>query len=234
MKKFICEMFGNSFDTKNAQHKEAEMRLQNFALFLVAALLFFSGFVLFNCAAQESAWKNEPGTYAVFETNHGTIVCKLLEKSAPKTVANFIGLAEGTKPFTDPKTGEQTLRRFYDGTIFHRVIPDFMIQGGDPTGTGRGHPGYRFEDEIDPELKFDKAGRLAMANSGPGTNGSQFFITHKATPFLNGKHTIFGQVIEGQKVVDKIGSVETTANNNRPVQDVVLKKVTIVKVSGKK
>jgi peptidyl-prolyl cis-trans isomerase A (cyclophilin A) len=210
------------------------MRLHVSSTLFFAALFTLSSFVFFVAAAEESSWKSEPGTYAVFETSNGTIVCKLFENSTPKTVMNFIGLAEGTKAFTDPKTGELTKRRFFDGTIFHRVIPDFMIQGGDPTGTGKGGPGYRFEDEIDADQKFDKAGRLAMANAGPNTNGSQFFITHKATPWLNGKHTIFGQVVEGQKVVDAIGAVEMTANNNRPIKDVVLKKVTIVRIEAKK
>jgi len=210
------------------------MRLHVFSNLFFAALFTLSGFVLFAAAAEEPSWKSEPGTYAVFETSNGTIVCKLFENSTPKTVMNFIGLAEGTKAFTDPKTGELTKRRFFDGTIFHRVIPDFMIQGGDPTGTGGSGPGYRFEDEIDADQKFDKAGRLAMANSGPNTNGSQFFITHKATPWLNGKHTIFGQVVEGQKAVNAIGAVETAVNNNRPIKDVVLKKVTIVRIEAKK
>ncbi len=203
-------------------------------LFNLLVLLLFSGVVSLTMAGEEQEWKSMPGTYAVFETNHGKIVCELFEKAAPKTVVNFIGLAEGTKEFTDPQTKEKGKKRFFDGTIFHRVIKDFMIQGGDPTGTGRGNPGYRFEDEFDPGLKFDRAGRLAMANSGANTNGSQFFITHKATPWLNNKHTIFGQVIEGQKVVDEIGNVEVTANNSRPLKDVILEKVTIVRISAKK
>ncbi|MEW5807668.1 MAG: peptidylprolyl isomerase [Acidobacteriota bacterium] len=203
--------------------------------FSVAGAIFLFGILPLSLlfAEGEAVWRSEPGIYAVLETNHGTIVCKLFEKSAPKTVDNFIGLAEGTKEWIDPRTGEKLKKRFFDGLIFHRVIKDFMIQGGDPTGTGRGDPGYRFEDEIDPDLKFDKAGRLAMANAGPNTNGSQFFITHKATPWLNGKHTIFGQVVEGQKVVDAIGSVETSAGNNRPIKDVVLQKVNIVRIPAK-
>ncbi len=203
-------------------------------LFALLVYLLFSGVVSLTLAGEEPEWKSVPGTYAVFETNHGKIVCELFEKAAPKTVANFIGLAEGTKEFTDPQTKEKIKKKFFDGTIFHRVIKDFMIQGGDPTGTGRGNPGYRFEDEFDPDLKFDGAGRLAMANSGPNTNGSQFFITHKATPWLNNKHTIFGQVVEGQKVVDEIGNVQTTANGNKPLKDVVLEKVTIVRIAEKK
>ena len=149
--------------------------------------------------------------YAVFETSQGNITCVLYPKSAPKTIDNFMTLAK--KPF-------------YDGTIFHRVIPDFMIQGGDPTGTGMGGPGYKFEDEIDPKLKFDQVGRLAMANAGPNTNGSQFFITVAPTPWLNGAHTIFGQVIEGQEVVEAISLVKR-GQHDKPVEPVVLKKVII-------
>src|SRR5882724_11981698 len=137
------------------------------------------------------------GTYAVFETSQGNIVVRLLENEAPKTVANFVGLAEGTKEFTNEKTGQKVKKPFYDGLIFHRVIPNFMIQGGCPLGTGTGGPGYQFKDEIVAGIGFDKKGLLAMANAGPGTNGSQFFITTAATPWLNGHHTIFGEVTEG-------------------------------------
>jgi len=137
----------------------------------------------------------------------GNIVCRLFDKDAPKTVANFHGLATGTKAWTDPKTGATKHTPLYSGTTFHRVIPEFMIQGGDPTGTGMGSPGYKFEDEISPNRTFDHPGILAMANSGPNTNGSQFFITVAATPWLNGKHTIFGEVVSGQDVADKISQV---------------------------
>jgi peptidyl-prolyl cis-trans isomerase A (cyclophilin A) len=164
--------------------------------------------------------------YATLETSKGKIVCILYSKQAPKTVENFAGLALGTKEWKDPKSGEKAKKAYYDGTIFHRVIPDFMAQGGDPLGTGIGGPGYEFEDEIAPDLTFDRPGRLAMANSGPNTNGSQFFITVTATPWLNGKHTIFGQVLEGQDVVEAITLVERDAEN-RPLKPVVLKKVTI-------
>jgi peptidyl-prolyl cis-trans isomerase A (cyclophilin A) len=146
------------------------------------------------------------GTYAIFETPLGNIVCRLLEKEAPKTVENFIGLAEGTREFTNPMTGKKEKRNYYDGLTFHRVIPQFMIQGGCPRGDGRGGPGYSFQDEFHPALKHSKAGRLSMANAGPNTNGSQFFITVAPTPHLDNRHTIFGEVLEGQDVADKISN----------------------------
>ena len=164
--------------------------------------------------------------YAVFHTSRGDIVVKLFEKEAPKTVQNFVGLATGQIEWIDPRTGQKTKAHLYDGTLFHRVIPQFMIQGGDPLGTGTGGPGYKFADEIHPDLRFDKPYLLAMANAGPGTNGSQFFITVGATPWLNGKHTIFGEVIDGADVVDKISRVQTVPGD-RPVTDVVLQSVTI-------
>lgn len=163
---------------------------------------------------------------AVIETSLGTIRIELFPDKAPKTVANFAELAEGTKEFTDIKTGKKIKKKFYDGLIFHRVIPEFMIQGGCPAGEGTGGPGYKFEDEIDPELKFDKSGRLAMANSGPDTNGSQFFITEVSTPWLNGNHTIFGQVTEGMDVVKKIARTEVDFSD-KPLTPVVIKSVTI-------
>src|ERR1700726_1151299 len=153
---------------------------------------------------EEEPLSRAPGTYAVFDTSQGTIVVRLFEKEAPQTVENFVGLAEGTKEFKDPKTGQKAKRPFYDGLIFHRVIPQFMIQGGCPQGTGRGGPGYKFADEFHPALKHSKAGKLSMANAGPGTNGSQFFITVAATPWLDNKPTIFGEVVEGQAVAAKI------------------------------
>jgi len=166
------------------------------------------------------------GTYAIFETSQGNIVIRLLEKEAPKTVENFIGLAEGTKEFTNESTGKKEKRNFYDGLSFHRVIPQFMIQGGCPRGDGRGGPGYTFPDEFNSSLKHSKAGKLSMANSGPNTNGSQFFITVAPTPWLDNRHTIFGEVVEGQDVVNKITALPR-GRNDRPNKDVVLKKVTV-------
>jgi len=166
--------------------------------------------------------KADGGLHAVLETSQGNIMVRLFEKEAPKTVANFVGLAEGTKPFTDPKTGEKVTRPFYDGLIFHRVIPGFMIQGGDPRGNGTGDPGYKFEDEFVKSLRFDQPGKLAMANSGPNTNGSQFFITDGLTPHLNMHHTIFGQVTEGLEIVHKIATVPI-GPQDRPITPVTMK-----------
>ena len=151
--------------------------------------------------------------YATFKTSAGDIVVKLLPEKAPQTVENFVGLAEGTKKWTDPRTGMPSSKPLYDGTMFHRVIPEFMIQGGDPRGDGTGGPGYKFGDEIGPDNKFDRPGLLAMANAGPGTNGSQFFITEVPTPHLNRGHTIFGEVVKGGELVAKIarmGNAKTT------------------------
>jgi peptidyl-prolyl cis-trans isomerase A (cyclophilin A) len=172
----------------------------------------------------------QPGLYATLETSEGSIVCRLFEKDAPKTVANFVELAEGKREWTHPSTRKKSNDRLYDGTVFHRVIPDFMIQGGDPQGTGMGGPGYQFEDETKGSPhKLDRAGILAMANAGPNTNGSQFFITVAPTTWLTGKHTVFGEVVEGQDVVQKISEVPR-GRNDRPNKDVVVKKVTVEKV----
>jgi peptidyl-prolyl cis-trans isomerase A (cyclophilin A) len=178
---------------------------------------------------EEETLSRAPGTYAVFETSQGTIVFRLFEKEAPLTVANFIGLAEGTKEFKDPRTGQKVKRPFYDGLTFHRVIPKFMVQGGCPLGTGTGDPGYRFADEFHASLRHDKAGKLSMANAGPGTNGSQFFITVAPTPWLDNKHAIFGDVIEGLDVATKISELPRGAND-KPKETVILKSVRIERV----
>ncbi len=165
---------------------------------------------------------------ATLTTTQGTVTIRLFPDHAPKTVRNFVELAEGGREWTDPRTRSVTKDKLYDGTIFHRVIAGFMIQGGDPLGTGTGGPGYKFADEIHPDLRFDKPYLLAMANAGPGTNGSQFFITVGPAPWLNGKHTIFGAVISGQDVVDAISRVQTVPGD-RPVTDVVLQSVSITR-----
>lgn len=167
---------------------------------------------------------------ATLHTNQGDIRLNLFPNHAPKTVANFVGLAEGTREYHEPNAAGDTSGPFYDGSVFHRVISGFMIQGGDPTGTGRGGPGYRFADEFHPELVFDRPYLLAMANAGPSTNGSQFFITVGPTPHLNRKHTIFGEVAdqESRQVVDAIARTETD-RGDRPVKDVVIEGVTIAR-----
>jgi peptidyl-prolyl cis-trans isomerase A (cyclophilin A) len=172
----------------------------------------------------------QPGTYAVFHTSDGQIVCRLFPAEAPKTVANFIELAEGAREWTHPLTQKKSSEKLYDGTIFHRVIPDFMIQGGDPAGNGMGGPGYRFEDETKGSPhKFNAPGKLAMANAGPNTNGSQFFITVAPTDWLTGKHTIFGEVAEGQDIVEKISRVKR-GSQDKPVQPVDIKSLVIERV----
>jgi peptidyl-prolyl cis-trans isomerase A (cyclophilin A) len=199
-------------------------------LLVALAFIFSSGC---NMASQDqSAGQKTSGLYAEFDTTMGKFVCQLFPDEAPKTVANFVGLAEGTKEFSDPASGSKLKKPYYDGLIFHRVIPNFMIQGGDPTGTGRGGPGYKFEDEFNAKLKFEKPGKLAMANAGPNTNGSQFFITTAATPWLDARHSIFGQVVEGQEIVDKISMTERNAQD-RPLNDVIIKKIIITKIPAK-
>lgn len=172
--------------------------------------------------------QNTPARRAVLHTNHGDITVDLFPDHAPKTVANFADLAEGAKEWTDPRTRATTTDKLYDGTVFHRVIGGFMIQGGDPLGQGTGGPGYRFGDEFHPDLAFDRPYLLAMANAGPGTNGSQFFITSVPTGWLNGKHTIFGEVKDeaSQKVVDELNAVATDPRD-RPLEDVVIESIDI-------
>jgi peptidyl-prolyl cis-trans isomerase A (cyclophilin A) len=166
--------------------------------------------------------------YATFDTTEGQIVVKLLPKDAPETVQNFVGLATGEKEWKHPATGERMVGKpLYDGTIFHRCIPDFMIQGGDPLGRGTGGPGYQFKDEFQSGRRFDKKGLLAMANAGPNTNGSQFFITVVPTPHLTNRHTIFGEVVKGQDIADRIANVIPKGPGDRPRTDVKITKLTI-------
>ncbi|HEY7172020.1 MAG TPA: peptidylprolyl isomerase [Vicinamibacterales bacterium] len=164
---------------------------------------------------------------AHFTTSEGNFTVRLFDQEVPNTVANFVGLAEGTKEFTDPKSGQKTKRPYFDGLIFHRVIDGFMIQGGDPLGTGTGGPGYKFADEFHPKLKHAKAGILSMANAGPNSNGSQFFITLAATPWLDNKHSVFGEVVEGMDVIKKIGSTPTSKPADRPVKPITIQSITI-------
>jgi len=168
------------------------------------------------------------GATVLFETSMGRMTCKFFDKQAPVAVTNFTGLATGTKEFTDPATKQKAHRPYYDGTTFHRVIPGFMIQGGDPLGTGEGDPGYMFNDEVDPALNFDVPGRLAMANSGPNTNGSQFFITEVPTDYLDQKYVIFGQCDDASVEVVKAIARVNRDSNDKPLEAVVLKKVTII------
>ncbi len=166
-------------------------------------------------------------THALFTTSEGNFKVRLFDQEVPNTVANFVGLAEGTKEFTDPKTGQKTKRPFYDGLVFHRVIDGFMLQGGCPLGTGTGGPGYKFGDEFDAKLRHSKPGMLSMANSGPNTNGSQFFVTLAATPWLDNKHSVFGEVVEGMDVVSKIGGTPTSKPGDRPLKPVTIQRVSV-------
>src|ERR1700751_2700050 len=168
---------------------------------------------------------------ATLTTTQGTVTVRLFPDHAPKTVRNFVELAEGGREWINPETGARSKDKLYDGTVFHRVIPNFMIQGGDPLGNGTGGPGYKFADEFHPDLQFDRPYLLAMANAGPGTNGSQFFITTVPTPHLNRRHTIFGEVVQGQDIVDRI-SHTATDGRDRPLKDVVLESVEIDETDG--
>jgi peptidyl-prolyl cis-trans isomerase A (cyclophilin A) len=217
---------------RRGEHKEATVRgrsLEYTVIVGVLAVLLTAG-----CAGagQQAASKKEKSVeaaqplYATFKTSMGDIVIHLFEDKAPNTVANFVGLAEGTKEWTDPKTGQKVKKPLYDGTIFHRVIPGFMIQGGDPLGRGTGGPGYRFADEFHKELRHEKPGILSMANSGPNTNGSQFFITHVPTPHLDNRHSVFGEVVKGQEVVVAIGNVPK-GPGDRPQKDVTINQIVL-------
>ena len=197
--------------------------MMNFAVFLLASLAALQA----PQATKPAPPQRPPGLYATITTSMGSIVCQLFEKEAPLAVANFVGLARGTKEWTDPKTRQKVKRPLYPGTTFHRVIPGFMIQGGDPLGDGTGDPGYAFKNEINPTLKFDQPGRLAMANTGrPGTNGCQFFITEVPYPTLDGNYTIFGQLVEGLDVVKKIVNVPRDAND-KPSSPVVIRAIRV-------
>jgi peptidyl-prolyl cis-trans isomerase A (cyclophilin A) len=165
--------------------------------------------------------------HAHFTTSEGSFKARLFDDEVPKTVANFTGLAEGSKDWTDPRTGRKTNARYFDGTVFHRVIDGFMIQGGDPLGQGTGGPGYTFGDEFSPKLRHDRAGLLSMANRGPNTNGGQFFITLAATPWLDDKHSIFGEIVEGMDIVKKIGGTATSKPGDRPMKPITIQSVTI-------
>jgi peptidyl-prolyl cis-trans isomerase A (cyclophilin A) len=167
--------------------------------------------------------------YAHFTTSEGNFTARLFDSETPKTVANFTGLADGSKEWTDPRSGQKVTKPYFNGTIFHRVIDGFMIQGGDPLGQGTGGPGYTFGDEFSPKLRHSKAGLLSMANRGPNTNGGQFFITLAATPWLDDKHSIFGEIVEGMEVVKKIGSTATSKPGDRPVKPITIETVRIEK-----
>jgi peptidyl-prolyl cis-trans isomerase A (cyclophilin A) len=190
-------------------------------LFIVAMLC-----AVFGIGTNANSQEKKGPLYATLKTSMGDIVIQLFDDKAPKTVANFVGLATGTKEWTDTKTGEKVKKPLYNGTIFHRVIPGFMIQGGDPLGNGTGGPGFRFEDEFHPDLRHTKGGVLSMANAGPNTNGSQFFITLAPTLHLDNRHSIFGEVIKGQEVVVAIGGTARDGRD-RPSKDVVIKEVVI-------
>lgn len=214
---------------KNSQTKSYSFSKYQtvFWIYLLAFVLMTLSFKSQSAEVKKTTTKGTP-MYAIFETSKGNIKIKLFSDKTPKTVENFVGLAEGTKEFTDPKTDKKVKRPFYDGLIFHRVIPNFMIQGGCPLGQGTGGPGYKFEDEIVKDLKHDKPGKLSMANAGPNTNGSQFFITVAATPWLDGRHTVFGEVVEGYEIAESISKVKT-GSMDKPAEPITIKHVKIVR-----
>ena len=195
---------------------------------LAFSLLLFAAFGAPIVAVQKGDTAVPTGTYAVFTTSDGNFTVRLFDQEAPKTVENFVGLATGTKEWTDPRSNKKVKQPYYDGIVFHRVIEGFMIQGGDPLGQGIGGPGYTFADEFHPKLRHNKAGILSMANRGPNTNGGQFFITLGPTPHLDDRHSVFGEVVEGMDVIKKIGSTATDGRD-RPVKDVVITSVKIEK-----
>ena len=165
--------------------------------------------------------------FAHFTTSEGNFTARLFDAETPNTVANFTGLADGSKEWTDPRTGKKVKQPYFNGTVFHRVIDGFMIQGGDPLGQGTGGPGYNFGDEFSPKLRHSKAGILSMANRGPNTNGGQFFITLDKTPWLDDKHSVFGEVVEGMEVVKKIGGAATSKPGDRPIKPITIQSVAI-------
>ncbi len=194
----------------------------------VLGLLVGSAFAQAPPAEPAGQGTREPGLYATMQTSMGNVVLKLFENESPVTVKNFVDLQLGRKRFMDPKTGQRVRRPFYNGIQFHRVIDGFMLQAGDPTATGGGNVGFTIKDEFDPSLKFDQPGLLAMANAGPNTGASQFFITQVPTPHLNGLHTIFGKVVEGMDVVNAIAKVPT--RDEKPVKPVLIKTITFERV----
>jgi peptidyl-prolyl cis-trans isomerase A (cyclophilin A) len=207
--------------------------MRSISLLCTAAALTAAVTLCDGSAGTDITLPDTPGLYAIIYTSMGNIVCRLFEKEAPKTVANFRGLANGSKPWKDPATGEMKHQPLYSGTTFHRVIPQFMIQGGDPEGNGEGDPGYEFADEIDPNLNFDRPGVLAMANHGPNTNGCQFFITVAPAPHLNGHYTIFGEVVSGQEVANAISEVPRN-EDDKPLTPVKILKIAIRRVEPPK
>lgn len=207
--------------------------MRSFSLLCAAVALTVAAAFCAGSAESRVTLPETPGLYAVIYTSMGNIVCRLFEKEAPKAVANFRGLATGSKPWKDPETGQMKHQPLYSGTTFHRVIPKFMIQGGDPEGNGEGDPGYEFADEIDPNLNFDRPGILAMANHGPNTNGSQFFITVAPAPHLNGHYTIFGEVVSGQDVADAISEVPRN-EDDKPLKPVSILRIAIHRVAASK